>query len=126
MSEKVYIEKEALLDRVRESRINNTHFDDASRRAHENEHRHFEFMVFNTPPASVAPIVKGEWADVEVRQYGELWVASMRCNACNRYHNEVYIFGNPTEDRYFCPNCGAKMTAEAAKMLEERGGKNGN
>lgn len=61
------------------------------------------------PPADVKPVIKGDWEEVEVRQYGEICVASMRCSECKKYHNEVYFYGNPTEDRYFCPNCGADM-----------------
>lgn len=52
----------------------------------------------------------GKWEDVSVHDnIRNIMIASMRCNVCKRYHNEVYHYGNPTEMARFCPVCGAKM-----------------
>lgn len=61
---------------------------------------------------------RGKWEDVEVTDISERTdlplssISSMRCSACNRYHNEVYHYGIPTEMAHFCPNCGAQMESE--------------
>ena len=56
-------------------------------------------------------IVKAKWTSVEVAfaDDNDLQVASMFCGNCNRWHNEVYHYGNPIEFAHFCPNCGARM-----------------
>lgn len=65
--------------------------------------------------ADVRHVGKAAWKQVEVRYEDELIenpvqaVASMFCPNCQRYHNEVYFYGMPTERVNFCPNCGAKM-----------------
>lgn len=56
----------------------------------------------------------GKWEDVSVHDnIRNIMIASMRCNVCKRYHNEVYHYGNPTEMARFCPVCGAKMEVRA-------------
>ena len=65
------------------------------------------------PAAEVRPVVRGRWTEIHVDDIGEsVSVASMRCDQCGLYHNEVYFYGAPTENVNFCPNCGAKMGAE--------------
>lgn len=55
----------------------------------------------------------GKWEDVSVHDnIRNIMIASMRCNVCKRYHNEVYHYGDPTEMARFCPVCGAKMEVE--------------
>ena len=51
------------------------------------------------------------WQEVEVSQVGDrdMWVASMRCPVCGRYHNEVYNYGNPTDFARYCSFCGARI-----------------
>lgn len=59
----------------------------------------------------------GKWEQVEVSYLADMdaeikesmAIASMFCPKCKRYHNEVYMYGNPTYGVNFCPNCGAKM-----------------
>lgn len=71
--------------------------------------------IANAPAADVRPEVRGKWEDVEVTYVADKTtlpferISSMRCNQCNRYHTEIYYYGNPTEMAHFCPNCGAKM-----------------
>ena len=91
---KEYIEKEALLAQVRESRANNTHLNNRDRHAHDTEHRHFEYMIFTAKPADVKPVVRGEW--INHGSYQE-------CSVC---HEERPGFDSY---RFFCPNCGADM-----------------
>ena len=70
------------------------------------------------PAADVRPVVRGKWEDVEVTYVADKTtlpferISSMRCNQCNRYHTEIYYYGNPTEMAHFCPNCGADMREE--------------
>lgn len=71
--------------------------------------------IKDIPAADVRPVVRGKWEDVEVTYVADKTtlpferISSMRCNQCNRYHTEIYYYGNPTEMANFCPNCGADM-----------------
>lgn len=71
------------------------------------------------PAADVRPVVRGKWEDVEVTYVADKTtlpferISSMRCNRCNRYHTEIYYYGNPTEMAHYCPNCGADMREES-------------
>lgn len=60
-------------------------------------------------PTNVRPAVYGQWLEVTVEDMGNMLVASMRCDQCNKFHNEVYHYGDPTEMAHFCPFCGADM-----------------
>lgn len=79
----------------------------------------FDVIEDEIPAADVRENVRGEWQNVVVRNKGDdVWqaiesVASMQCQKCKRWHNEVYLYGNPTEMSNFCPNCGADMRKEA-------------
>lgn len=64
------------------------------------------------PEESVRADINGKWVDVTIAQWADLSIASMRCNQCDRYHNEVYHYGRPTEKVHFCPFCGARMGAD--------------
>lgn len=69
--------------------------------------------VGDIPSADVKPVVRGKWEEIEIHYCGRYTIVSMRCSECKRYHNEVYIYGNPVENVHFCPNCGADMRARA-------------
>lgn len=111
---KEYIEKEALLAQVRESRVNNTHLDSRDRHAHDTEHRHFEYMIFTAKPANVASVLMGEWVHVRFSADGN---SSADCNQCG-----ATVYTGFASSVNFCPNCGAAMTEEAMKILARRGG----
>lgn len=66
------------------------------------------------PAADVREVVKAKWEDVHIDrlEIADLEVASMFCPNCNRWHNEVYHYGNPIEFANYCPFCGADMKAE--------------
>ena len=51
----------------------------------------------------------GKWEEVEVEHRRGVNIASMRCSKCRRYHSEVYIYGDPTENVNFCNFCGTDM-----------------
>ena len=78
-----------------------------------------EEMIDSIPAADVRPVVRGKWEDAEVTYVADKTtlpferISSMRCNQCNRYHTEIYYYGNPTEMAHFCPNCGADMREES-------------
>jgi len=73
------------------------------------------FIARMLPAVDAVEVRHSHWEDVEVEDVGELTplyvqsIASMRCASCNRYHNEVYHYGNPTEMACYCPCCGARM-----------------
>lgn len=93
-----YIEKEALLAQIRESRVNNPHLDSRDRHAHDTEHRHFEYMVFSAKPSDVKPVVRGEWK-------GEVASNLYRTRICS-------VCGERTAEDLFCSRCGAEMRKE--------------
>ena len=68
-------------------------------------------MTEAIPAADVVPARHGRWVEVEVKElaYYKMMIASMRCDQCGRYHNEVYHYGNPTEMAKYCGFCGALM-----------------
>lgn len=68
-------------------------------------------VLHSLPAADVRPVVRAKWEDVHIDrpEIADLEVASMFCPHCNRWHNEVYQYGNPIEFANFCPHCGAKM-----------------
>jgi hypothetical protein len=73
--------------------------------------------VDRIPSEDVQEVKRGKWEEVEVSYIEDMYdkgnlpeaIVSMYCPICERYHNEVYWYGNPTENINFCPNCGAKM-----------------
>ena len=75
-------------------------------------------ILQSLPAADVRPVLRGNWEDVEVQYIADKTtlpferISSMRCNRCNRYHTEIFYYGNPTEMAHFCPNCGADMREE--------------
>ena len=73
--------------------------------------------LVDIPAAYVVEVRHGRWEQVEITHVEDLKeedkdcisIASMFCSKCKRYHNEVYMYGSPTESVRYCPNCGAKM-----------------
>lgn len=69
------------------------------------------------PAADVVEVRHGRWEQVGILHVEDLneedknciLITSMFCTKCKRYHNEVYLYGSPTEMVRYCPNCGAKM-----------------
>ena len=98
-----YIEREAAIDALKDA------YGDSYRA---------EDYIRAIPAADVKPVVRSRWEKVEVTYTEDceeampVAVASMYCLACNRYHNEVYFYGDPIENIRFCPNCGADMREE--------------
>ena len=77
-----------------------------------------KLQMDSIPAADVREVARGKWEEVEVTDVSAKTnlpltaIASMRCSVCNRYHNEVYYYGDPTEIAHYCPNCGASMEVE--------------
>lgn len=71
--------------------------------------------IAKIPAAEVRPVVRAKWEDVHIDrpEIADLEVASMFCPNCNRWHNEVYHYGNPTEFANYCCFCGADMRGES-------------
>lgn len=93
---KEYIEREAAIAETRKPRLT-----DAELRR----------RLANIPAADVVEVRHGRWVEVEVKElaYYKMMIASMRCDQCGRYHNEVYHYGNQTEMAKYCGFCGALM-----------------
>ena len=80
-------------------------------------------ILRSIPAADVRPVVRGKWEEVEVSYIEDMYdkgnlpetIVSMYCPICERYHTEVYWYGNPTENINFCPNCGADMRPQPPK-----------
>ena len=72
------------------------------------------------PAANVRPVIYGHWLEVTVEDTGNMLVASMRCDQCNKFHNEVYHYGDPTEMAHFCPFCGADMQKRRRKRRDRQ------
>lgn len=73
-------------------------------------------VIEEVTAADVVERKAGKWEEVDViyvdvddEEHAFDAIASMRCSECNRYHNEVFRYGNPTEMAHYCPNCGARM-----------------
>ena len=84
---------------------------------------HTDSITFHTKPGKEVEFVKrktGKWEQIEISYFADMddetktgmAIASMFCPRCKRYHNEVYLYGNPTFGVNFCPNCGADMRGE--------------
>ena len=72
-------------------------------------------ILLALPAADVRPVVRAKWEDVHIDrpEIADLEVASMFCPNCNRWHNEVYHYGNPIEFANYCCFCGADMREES-------------
>ena len=87
---------------------------------HANEHfisgcKSYREWLSQIPAADVVERKTGKWEEVEIKWLDDdpdlkiEAVASMRCPICERYHNEVYYYGDPRQMARFCGFCGAKM-----------------
>jgi len=72
-------------------------------------------VIESIPAADVRPVVRAKWEDVHIDrpEIADLEVTSMFCPNCNRWHNEVYHYGNPIEFANYCCFCGADMREES-------------
>ena len=101
-----YIDKDKALNL--DFRINVSLFE-SRRKTAERAVQAYADAISAIPEEAVRADINGKWVDVTVAQWADLSVASMCCNQCERYHNEVYHYGRPTEMAHFCPFCGARM-----------------
>lgn len=79
-----------------------------------NRDAYIECAIDKVPAADVVEVVRGKWEDVHIDrpEIADIEVASMFCPNCNRWHNEVYHYGNPIEMAHYCGFCGAKMDGD--------------
>ena len=104
-----YIDKETAMNL--DFRINVSLFE-SRRKTAERAVQAYADAISAIPEEAVRADINGKWVDVTVAEWADLSVASMRCNQCDRYHNEVYHYGRPTENAHFCPFCGARMEVD--------------
>lgn len=91
-----YIEREAVLQKIREYR---GFFQDNPSSDHMALKMEAENIVKDQESADVAPVVHGKWADCN-------WV--YECDICSCQLNKGLFKANMR----YCPNCGAKMDLE--------------
>lgn len=97
MSEKVYIEKEAVVKNLKaECNVFNDDYD-------------YELaldVINDMPPADVAPVVRGEWIEGEyVGEVGD--ELKWHCSSCR-----FAVLSDEYPVWHFCPSCGAEMRKE--------------
>ena len=51
---------------------------------------------------------KGKWITQDVHNCH----TDFKCSECGYIHNFMHLYGEPTADYTFCPNCGADMRGE--------------
>lgn len=47
----------------------------------------------------------GHWIEQDIHNCH----TEFKCSACGYIHSFMHLYGKPTADYTFCPNCGAKM-----------------
>ena len=48
---------------------------------------------------------KGEWIAQDIHNCH----TNFKCSKCGYMHSFMHLYGKPTADYTFCPNCGARM-----------------
>lgn len=48
---------------------------------------------------------KGEWIAQDIHNCH----TNFKCSECGYIHSFMHLYGEPTADYTYCPNCGAKM-----------------
>ena len=51
---------------------------------------------------------KGEWIAQDIHNCH----TDFKCSKCGYIHSFMHLYGKPTADYTYCPNCGAKMESE--------------
>lgn len=64
-------------------------------------------MVIQAQPATPKP-KKGQWIAQDIHNCH----TDFKCSACGYIHSFTHLYGEPTADYTYCPNCGAKMEVE--------------
>lgn len=113
-----YIDREAAINKIMGNIV---HQDSHDVNLHNIGLRKAMSAIANLPAADVVEVRHGRWEQVEILHVEDLneedknciLIASMFCPKCKRYHNEVYLYGSPTEMVRYCPNCGADMRGES-------------
>lgn len=51
---------------------------------------------------------KGEWIPQDIHNCH----TDFKCSKCGYIHSFMHLYGKPTADYTYCPNCGARMESE--------------
>ena len=51
---------------------------------------------------------KGEWIAQDIHNC----CTEFKCSKCGYLHNFIHLYGEPTADYPYCPNCGTDMRGE--------------
>ena len=68
------------------------------------DYNDFVCAVCNLPSVTPQPKV-GKWIAQDIHNCH----TDFKCSACGYIHRFMHIYGEPTADYTYCPNCGAKM-----------------
>lgn len=66
--------------------------------------KQYKKMLENLPPVTPKPKT-GHWMAQDIHNCHTIF----RCSECGYIHNFMHLYGKPTADYTYCPNCGAKM-----------------
>ena len=74
---------------------------------------------------NIKPVVGGKSLDMAIEALRQepntgKWIAQdihnchtdFKCSECGYIHSFLHLYGEPTADYTYCPNCGAKMESE--------------
>ncbi len=80
---------------------------------HEIEDAIIEQYTFTAEELSKLPLVTpqtkvGHWIAQNIHNCH----TDFKCSKCGYVHNFLHLYGEPTADYPYCPNCGAKMEGE--------------
>jgi len=64
----------------------------------------FVRRIRKLPPVNTQPKT-GHWIAQDIHNCH----TDFKCSACGYIHSFMHIYGEPTADYTYCPNCGAKM-----------------
>lgn len=107
-----YIEREALLEALKEFRLNETMSKHLTREDCETARNAIEraqMVIECIPAADVAPVRHGKWVHSRYENCSEQF-EMVKCSCCGR---EAYAMAFYVRDGNYCPNCGAKMDGSA-------------
>lgn len=63
---------------------------------------------FDLPPVNPQESKTGHWIAQDIHNCH----TNFKCSECGYIHSFMHLYGKPTADYTYCPNCGKKMEVE--------------